>query len=226
MSYRFKGRLNPTILRKLPRNLVVFDGHCLMCQARVQYVLERNFSYFSLLNLTLDVDKVKLRENKVLFCSFDSIEWRELRRHFPDVTKDVEGIILFEKVPSRTADFLSRVRRMKKRSKSLSKSNEALSFPVASSSHWRSFTDVEDELDILISTKHTAVCRVGMKLDRWLPSVVARCMLYAMPRWIGDRWYDRVLRRRTLWGTSEEDAVRYPARVLGLKERTWRLRDM
>nr|CCC93294.1 conserved hypothetical protein [Trypanosoma congolense IL3000] len=224
MSYRYNGRACASILHKLPKNLVVFDGHCRMCQARVQYVLERNFSYFSLLNPFKDADKVKLEENKMLFCSFDSIEWRELSRHFPHITKDVQGIVLIEKVPSHNARFLSSVRRRKIHNGASTGTQWSTNFPVASTSGFRDPNVPESEVDVLVSIKHSAVCRVGMKLDRWLPSTVARCMFYLLPYCVGNLWFDYMLRRRRLWGTTEEDAIRSPTCVMGLKERTWRLR--
>ncbi|KAG8341838.1 hypothetical protein ERJ75_000462100 [Trypanosoma vivax] len=224
MSQRYRGRSHRALLRKLPRNLVAFDGHCRMCQARVQYVLERNFSYFSLLNPTRDVDKDALEANKMLFCSFDSVEWQELSRQLPHLTRGAEGIVLFEKVPSTTKAFIDRVRQQGKSSTSLT--GTFLASPSASlSPPLQSNAEAEEDMDILVSTKFSAVCRVGMKLDRWLPRTVARCFYQFLPNWVGDRWYERVLRRRRLWGTSEDDAVRHPEHLLGLKERTWRLRD-
>ncbi|ORC84192.1 uncharacterized protein TM35_000481530 [Trypanosoma theileri] len=231
MAGRYRGPAYKSLLRKLPRNLVVFDGHCLLCQARVQYVLERNFSYFSLLNLSHDTDEAKLTANKMLFCSFDSIEWREVRRHFPQLTTSPEGLMLIEKVPSKTTTFLNRERngrRGKFNHTHNNNSNDSSLFPSASSSSSSTGSlfnaEKEEDLDILISVKYEAVCRVGMKLDRWLPRTVFRSLYYTVPQWMGDRWYDYQMRRRRLWGTSEEDAVQYPKRVLGLKERTWKLR--
>ncbi|RNF08487.1 hypothetical protein TraAM80_02712 [Trypanosoma rangeli] len=81
-----------------------------MCQARVQYVLGRNFSYFSLFRLTQGVDSVRLAWNKVLFCRFDSVQWRELRRNFPHLLNGADAVALIEKVPSQTASFLRLVR--------------------------------------------------------------------------------------------------------------------
>ncbi|KAH9597692.1 hypothetical protein LSM04_007597 [Trypanosoma melophagium] len=236
MPGRYRGHTYGTLLRKLPRNLVVFDGHCLLCQARVQYVLERNFSYFSLLNLSQNTDEAKLAANKMLFCSFDSAEWREIRRHFPQLTTCPEGVVLIEKVPSKTATFLYRVRDRRRKSINTRHSNNSSLFPFTSSSVTSSSNSSssigtlfdagkEEDLDILISVKYEAVCRMGMKLDRWLPRTVFRCLYYTIPQWMGNRWYDYVMTRRRLWGTSEEDAVKYPKRVLGLKERTWKLRS-
>ncbi|KEG13219.1 hypothetical protein DQ04_01141050 [Trypanosoma grayi] len=230
MSQRYRGRSYQAVLRKLPRNLVGFDGHCLMCQARVQYVLERNFSFFSILSFSRDIDPVRLEANKVLFCSFDSVEWREVRRWFPHLTQDAEGIVLVEKVPSKTATFLSSVRRRQRKQylgAADSGRNGRDMFPLdpSSGASRDSGVGAAEDLDIVVSVRYVAVCRVGMKLDRWLPRTICRFLYYAVPQWVGDRWYDRVVARRRLWGTSEEDAVRYPKRVLGLKERTWRLRD-
>ncbi|RNF24468.1 uncharacterized protein Tco025E_02531 [Trypanosoma conorhini] len=246
MSRRYRGRSYQNILRKLPRNLVVFDGHCLMCQARVQYVLERNFSYFSFLRLTQGVDPVRLARNKMLFCSFDSVNWRELRRNFPHLLSDADAVALIEKVPSQTASFLSRVRQRQERRRPQGPSGDARSrghhtgggggvfaahsplaplassTPSAASGVADGLDAGEEDVDILVSVKYEAVCRIGMKLDRWLPRTLFCCLYYTLPQRLGDRWYDHVLRRRQLWGTSEEDAVRYPKRVLGLKERTWR----
>ncbi|RNF18753.1 hypothetical protein TcG_04886 [Trypanosoma cruzi] len=246
MSQLYRGRSYQNILRKLPRNLVVFDGHCLMCQARVRHVLERNFSYFSFIRIMQGVDPVKLEVNKMLFCSFDSVEWREVRRNFPHLLNDADGVVLIEKLPSKTASFLSRVkqgqkqRRQQGRTGGMKGSEEKrglknffqtnnFSFPLASSSVTTprgpagGFDVVEEDVDIVVSVKYEAVCRIGMKLDRWLLRILFRCLYYMLPRWMGDRWYDYILRRRRLWGTSEEDAVRYPKRVPGLKERTWKL---
>lgn len=193
MSQRFRGRSHGALLRKLPRNLVLFDGRCRLSQARVQYVLERNFSYFSFLRLARGIDAATLEANKMFFCSFDSAEWREVRRHFGRSVGDAAGVVLVEKVPSEAASFLRRG------------------------------GEEEADVDVLVSTKYTAVCRIGMKLDRWLPRTLFACLYYLVPQRVGDYWFDRALRRRRLWGTSEEDAVRFPKRILGLKERTWKL---
>lgn len=134
---RFRGTHYRQLLSRLPRNLLVFDAHCLMCQARVRYVVERNFSFFSFANYAAsDVDQEMsegLDRHRIHFASLDSPEGTDIHRSFFQrlVTRNKSSgasaatpttalpvlpipedlvIVFVEKVPSQTASFLARVR--------------------------------------------------------------------------------------------------------------------
>ncbi|KAG5479480.1 hypothetical protein LSCM1_04744 [Leishmania martiniquensis] len=126
---RFRGTHCKQLLAQLPRNLLIFDGHCLLCQARVRYVLERNFSFFGLLDYAAgeveDAMAKGLDLHRIHFASFDSAEGENLRRFFfqrapsssparPPRTLSMPDdlVLLFiEKVPSQTASSLAAARR-------------------------------------------------------------------------------------------------------------------
>ncbi|KAK7194931.1 hypothetical protein NESM_000415400 [Novymonas esmeraldas] len=131
---RFSGSHYRQLLTRLPRNLLIFDGHCLLCQARVRYVLERNFSFFSLMNYaTSEVEKemsAGLDRHRIHCASLHSQEGTDVRRSFlhsrassssstssssaspPTTLPEPEDLVLLciEKVPSRAASFLARAR--------------------------------------------------------------------------------------------------------------------
>lgn len=116
MATRFRGTMYKALLPRLPRNLVVFDGHCLMSQARVRYVLERNFNYFRMIPYFMG-DEGDMAEqldfHRMHFMSLDSSEAEELERVLVDKKgaaakgRPAEVVLLFvEKVPSKSASFL------------------------------------------------------------------------------------------------------------------------
>lgn len=88
MQKRFAGVRYEYMLKRLPRNLVVIDGQCLMCQAGAQYVLERNFNFFSPVTYVTEADKAeargayKLDKHELHFSSLHSLEFEDIKRAF------------------------------------------------------------------------------------------------------------------------------------------------
>ncbi|CCW70359.1 unnamed protein product [Phytomonas sp. Hart1] len=83
MTTRHRGLAFKALLPRIPRNLAVFDGHCLLCQARVRYVLERNFNYLSITSyLVGNTEDTSLERHQIYFTSFDLLEGSELKRLF------------------------------------------------------------------------------------------------------------------------------------------------
>lgn len=134
---RFRGIHYKQLLPRLPRNLLVFDGHCLMCQARVRYVVARNFSFFSFTNYVfgggVEEEMAEgLDRHRIHFASLDSPEGTDIHHSFfqrsVKVSKTAASaatpstplpvlpipedlvLVFIEKVPSQTASFLARVR--------------------------------------------------------------------------------------------------------------------
>eukprot|EP00796_Vickermania_ingenoplastis_P010081 gene10081-7051_t len=84
-TQRFPAATFARLMPRLPRNLVVFDGHCLMCQSRIRYVLERNFSFFHFRSFLLEDPAeaaARLEQHALHFASLDSSEGRELLARF------------------------------------------------------------------------------------------------------------------------------------------------
>lgn len=265
---RFRGTHYRQLLQRLPRNLLVFDGHCLMCQARVRYVVERNFSFFSLASYAVsdDVDSEMakgLDRHRIHFASLDSPVGNDLHRSFfqrsvkrsatassatPTTVLAVlpvpeDLVMLFvEKVPSQTASFLARMRPggLAVDDRNLFQSAAGAS---AASSTRSGASSVKaggggagaaagasssrlvsaEETDLLVSTNYAAMCRVGMHLDRFLVRSAFRALYYAVPSSVGDWWFERYVcqRRKKIWGTSEQDAVKEDGIIEGMRERRW-----
>lgn len=273
---RLRGTIHHALLRRLPRNLVVFDGHCLLCQERVRHVLERNFSFFAFRTLfTQGMDsrasEAQLHQHEMYFASFDSDTGEELlrvvfKRGHRDIQRrtraatpnesygltacharpDVKSLgsghnhthvnnrvtdrsltallslpddlmfLFFEKVPSESSA------RGCARYSSVWCANEKGSPAAVCAAELSDSQDV----DILVSTNYVARCRMGMHLDRWLLRWFWWACYRLVPRWLGCGVFDRCLSRRraVIWGTSEEDAVAVPQRILGMKERRWSTR--
>lgn len=264
---RFRGTPHRQLLARLPRNLLLFDGQCRMSQARIRYVMERNFSFFSLAGYaTGDIEDALqegLDQHAIRFASLHSAEGTDLVRRFlkappPTTTATARPLaspptpaalpmpadlvlVFIEKVPSKTSSFLNRVqtsrsavddRRLfgsssasaaaaekKKTLPGISSPLSASSSPSVSSG---SLADPQTT-DLLVSTNFVAMCRVGMHLDRWLPRMICRLLYYCVPQQLGGVWFDRFIsvRRREIWGTSEEDAGVSDHLIDGMKERRW-----
>ncbi|KPA78330.1 putative mitochondrial hypothetical protein [Leptomonas pyrrhocoris] len=252
---RFRGVHYKQLLPRLPRNLLVFDGHCLMCQARVRYVLERNFSFFSFMNYASSEVEQEMAEgldrHRIHCASLDSPEGTDIHRSFfqrsvkmsrssgasaatPSMalavlpTPEDLVVVFIEKVPSQTASFLARVR-----PGGLAADDHALFHNSASSSapHASATASARlvrpDETDLLVSTNYAAMCRVGMHLDRFLVRNAFCALYYTVPSAVGDWWFERYVcrRRKKLWGTSEQDAVRENGIIEGMRERRWTWRS-
>ncbi|KPI84107.1 hypothetical protein ABL78_6844 [Leptomonas seymouri] len=265
---RFRGVHYKQLLQRLPRNLLVFDGHCLMCQARVRYVLERNFSFFSFtkyLSSNVEREMVEgLDRHCIHFASLDSPEGVDIHRSFfqrsvkvkkssgasaatPSTPLSVLPVpadlvmVFVEKVPSQTASFLARARRtelasddlalFQNSSSSSSSKLDSRSGSSAKSSNGSGPASTRlrepNDTDLLISTNYAAMCRVGMHLDRFLVRSAFCALYYAVPSSVGDWWFERYVcqRRKRLWGTSEEDAVRVDGLLEGMRERRWTWRS-
>lgn len=193
MSRVYRGASYKLLRSKLPHNLVVFDGHCLMCHARVAQVIERNYE----LVIAEDTDT-----RRMMFTSTGVPEGQLILKAFPQQLQNVDSVVLIERVPSASGRLqrLNPFRRL---------GTLHLDGPP------------EDTDDLCVYTKSKAVFRIMSKLDRFWLSRVGRCGFWCVPRWLGDLVYDYVAKRRRLWGTCELDAVRDPQHVMGLKERTW-----
>ncbi|CCW62940.1 unnamed protein product [Phytomonas sp. EM1] len=269
MTMRHRGLAYKALLPRLPRNLVVFDGHCLLSQARVRYVLERNFNYLSipsyLLGYTQDTG---LERHRIYFTSFSSLEGNELKRLFFPISNSLRKtpstgtstsslplssqpsrlpddlVILFvEKVPSRNASLLHQAgghRAHEDRNAALFAPASSNSSSSSSTARFYLFRDnrprrkgdpqmdagtliFPEDTDLLVSTNFSAMCRIGMHLDRIWLRIVFRVLYSIIPRRLGDAWFERVVsrRRKLIWGTSEEDAVTVPGAIDGMKERRW-----
>ncbi|EPY29666.1 hypothetical protein STCU_04355 [Strigomonas culicis] len=262
---RFRGTNYSLLLSRLPRNLVIFDGHCLLCQARVRYVLERNFNYFGYLSYVRGTESAetenheRLDRHRMYFTSLGLPEGAQVARTLkcmppaasstpsraadaaPGSAYEMDLVVVFvEKVPSRESFFL---RRMGARASGRHADDLMDTLAAAASSTTaaapaatrRRETETGDqarrssaltnpkETDLLVSTNFTAMCRIGMRLDRWLPSCVFTLAFYAVPKAAGDWWFRRFVsvRRHTIWGTSEKDAVVEPKAIEGMRERRW-----
>jgi hypothetical protein len=267
---RFRGIHYKQLLPRLPRNLLVFDGHCLMCQARVRYVVERNFSFFSFTNYVFRGAETEVAEgldrHRIHFASLDSPEGSDVRRSFfqravmarkssPNVSSATPTVVLpvlpipedlvlvfIEKVPSQTASFLARVRpgelaaddRNLFLSSSMASTTSSSATGGGSNSKGSSSSLTSsarlvnpEETDLLVSTNYTAMCRVGMHLDRFFMRSVFGALYYVVPASLGDWWFERYVcqRRRKIWGTSEQDGVSVDGIIEGMRERRWTWRS-
>jgi predicted DCC family thiol-disulfide oxidoreductase YuxK len=193
MSRVFPGDRFKILRSRLPSKLLVFDGQCLLSQARVTQILERN--YF--------LNDHDTEANKILFTSTRVPEGREVLKAFPSICANTDSVVYVEKIPS-SSGRLQRLNRLR----------SIGSMPLDKAA--------EESDDIRVSVKSKACLRVMMRLDRIWVRVLGRLGFYLLPRWFGDRIYDAVADRRRLWGTSEQDAVLFPKPIEGLKERTWR----
>lgn len=261
------------LLPNLPKNLVVFDGHCLWCQSRMQYVLERNFSFFHFRSILFEDPKAAVerrRQHALHFTSLDSSEGRELIHRFfastPSAGKAPSSsstsffssrlplpedlvVLLIEKVPSRQWNFFrqkgARPSRennddllfsasgdlQKNKQKKTSKTGvQKKGSPYSSTA---SSTMAKDDvlssqvdphqIDLVLSVNFSALCRIGMHLDRFFPRIFFSFLYYLIPESLGSVFFRHFIskRRHLLWGTSEEDAVDVLGRMEGMKERRW-----
>lgn len=273
-----------TLLPRLPKNLAVIDGHCLWCQSRMQYVLERNFSFFHFRSVLYEDPKAaasRLRQHALYFASLDSSEGRELiHRFFTSSPKKSTpsrsnsssstffpstrlplpedlAVLFIEKVHARQFYFLRQqgarlshennddlLFRKKDSSDGIKrKKNDPVgpqplgqknpsSSPLFSSSFPLPDEDVyasphdPSQVDLFISVNFSALCRMGMHLDRFFPRMLSCILYYTVPEWVGSKLFHHFVtrRRQFIWGTSEEDAVVVLDRVEGMKERRWRWR--
>ncbi|AYU78630.1 hypothetical protein, conserved [Leishmania donovani] len=254
---RFRGSHYQQLLAQLPRNLLVFDGHCLLCQARVRYVLERNFSFFSFFSYARrnveDEIAEGLDRHRIYFASLDSKEGANVRRLFfqrapsssasrascsaalPQMALPVPAdlvLVLIEKVPSQTASFLTGVRPggLAADDRTLfEKTAASYGRGAATSASTVTFSTASSRLvsaaetDLFVSTNYTAMCRVGMHLDRFLTRSIFRFLYCVVPTSVGNWWFERYVcrRRKTIWGTSEQDAVKECGIIEGMRERRW-----
>lgn len=260
---RFRGSHYQQLLTQLPRNLLVFDGHCRMCQARVRYVLERNFSFFSLFSYATRKVEDEIAEgldrHRIYFASLDSKEGANVRRLFfqrassssasrasysaalPQLVLPVpEDLVLvfIEKVPSQTASFLACLRPggLAADDRTLFEGKTAASYGrgATTSTSTATFSTASSRLvnaaetDLLVSTNYTAMCRVGMHLDRFLTRTLFRFLYCAVPTSVGNWWFERYVcrRRKNIWGTSEQDAVKECDIIEGMRERRWAWRGV
>ncbi|KAG5506162.1 hypothetical protein GH5_05845 [Leishmania sp. Ghana 2012 LV757] len=271
---RYRGIHCKQLLAQLPRNLLIFDGHCLLCQARVRYVLERNYSFFSFLSYItskVEIESAKgLDLHRIHFASFDSKEGDNMRRFFfqrappsfaahasssatlsqsPFTRPEDLVLLLIEKVPSQSASFLSGARPGGFAADDRELFRNATTAAICSGGStpctptMSSFSSTASarlvnaaETDLFISTNYTAMCRVGMHLDRFLIRLLFRFLirllfrfLYcAVPTSVGDWWFERYVcrRRKLIWGTSEQDAVKESGLIEGLRERRWTMRGV
>ncbi|KAG5479867.1 hypothetical protein LSCM4_05875 [Leishmania orientalis] len=263
---RFRGIHCKQLLVQLPRNLLIVDGHCLLCQARVRYVLERNFSFFSFLSYFTskveDESAKGLDLHRIHFASFDSKEGDNLRRFFfqrapPSFATRASSsatlsqsafpgpedlvLLLIEKVPSQSASFLSGARpgglaaddrelfRTATTAAICSGGSTPCTPTMSSLSSTASARLVNAaETDLFVSTNYTAMCRVGMHLDRFLIRLLFRFLYCAVPTSVGDWWFERYVcrRRKLIWGTSEQDVVNEGGLIEGLRERRWTMRGV
>lgn len=211
---RYNGNLYPALRTSLPRNLVVFDGHCLMCQDKVRFVLERNFTFF---------DDAAQARNTLYFTSTAAPDGKEIVKSFAKQLAKLDTVIFVERIPSARGRYLNR----SKTSDEKLFSSSSMAPATASSEAAREVLD-----DIQVSVKSTACFRIMMKLDRWWLRQVGRIGYFLCPKFLSDWVYDQVAKRRTLWGTSEKCAVLNANRdrsdkkasgawIDGLKERRW-----
>lgn len=261
------------LLPHLPKNLVVFDGHCLWCQSRMQYVLERNFSFFHFRSILFEDPKAaaeRLRQHALHFTSLDSSEGRELmhrffasastpgKASFSSFTSTSSSrlplpedlVVLFiEKVPSQKWKFFRQkgarpshennddllfssagVRQKNKQKKLYTTGAQRKASPYSTTA---SSTNAKDDvfwspndphqMDLVLSVNFSALCRIGMHLDRFLPRIFFAFLYYLIPESLGSLFFRHIIskRRQQLWGTSEEDAVDVLGRMEGMKERRW-----
>ena len=185
-----------------------------MCQDKVRFVLERNFTFF---------DDAALAKNTLYFTSTAAPDGKEILRSFQKQLGKLDTVVFVERVPSARA-------RLHLSSKT---SDEKLfqASSMAPSAMSTSPSSAEQFDDILVSVKSTACFRIMMKLDRWWLRQVGRLGYYLCPKMVSDLVYDQIAKRRTLWGTSEKCAVLNSTRsrdtkgsgawIDGLKERRW-----
>lgn len=250
MTFRISHQACRRLLPRLPRNLVMFDGHCLMCQARVQYVLQRNFSFFHYRSVLYE-DKAlaarRLEQHALHFASFDSSEGREMiqrcylqRQRGPAAgeKKKQRGTGTSPPNGSSAAALpddlvVMLIEKVPSRQHFFLRQMSAVSAGEKRDDRlWarqgRSPTHALSQQDhLVISVNFEAVCRIGMHMDRAVWRLVFRCLYYFTPRRLGAWWFKRSVtqRRHRLWGTSEEDGVEVLSRIEGMKERRWRWRN-
>lgn len=259
---KYRGVTCRTLFTRLPRNLVFFDGHCLWCQRRAQYVLERNFSYFSTVAYYAQFDwetsqaDAKLDRHKMHFASLDSSEAEDVKKAFfntataplqpqqPSIDRSSWNtpakkpplpnelvILLVEKVPSYNATYLRRHRGSTRNADDKlfrPPSRVEASARVQRQGVESSALQHPEQTDLLVSTNFAAMCRIGMHLDRTLVRLVSRLLYTMVPTAVGNAVFQKFVceRRRRLWGSSEEDAVKQLGRIDGMRERRWAWRSV
>lgn len=258
---RYCGTSVCRLLPRLPRNLVLFDGHCLMSQARVRYVLERNFSFFHFRSLLVEdaaLTARRLEQHALYFSSLDSPQGRDIVHRFvscvgeskqdgttrysgavtgklpptsPRVSDNV-AVVLVEKVPTRHWKFLRR-----RAARTAGASNDDIL--------WRNSTQLKvgrdasakdpllgdgsttsdtcNHTELVVSSNFYAMCRIGMHLDRFIARLFFRLLFVLTPEPVASFVFRKCVleRRRVIWGTSEEDALKVWSRIEGIRERRW-----
>ncbi|CAD2221118.1 hypothetical protein ADEAN_000864900 [Angomonas deanei] len=258
MFVRYKGGQLRKLVPKLPRNLVLFDGKCLMSQARARYVIERNFNYFGYLSFVRSTDLTetemfeRIDRHKMHFASLHSTDAasvvRLLKVSRPAGGTIPEGssyenatVVFLEKVPSSGTFFLRRKGGSSSGSRASGAQDNLLLRLSEEQRAGKKVSEKEtgdaavrtallsnpNEVDVIVSTDFAAICRIGMHVDRWLPSLFFGCMFYCTPTSVGKWWFDKYVneRRKKIWGTSEQDAMVALNTIEGMRERRWSMRN-
>lgn len=167
---------------QLPRNLLLYDGHCVLCAKTTYWTLERNFGY---------INRELCKTNELWFATRQSIEGRRVLAYLKDL-EAMDTVVLIEKIPRKEKYT---------RSKALIDEQAPSSHPVLGATTAKNPAALGQtvEHDLLISVKSHAVLRTVMKLDRVLWGFLASTLYYCVPRVLLDAVYDFVAARRYRW---------------------------
>lgn len=211
---RLRGTAFKTQLPRLPRNLVAFDGHCLMCQARVIFVLECNFSYFHIAtyfrNGAEGREEARPDRHRMHFASLDRVEGRELERVFlkpPAATapgssnsssssgssKGKGAVVAAPGEEEELAVMLvekapsSRMAFLRRAGQRQSLNPFGLNGGKGVNGVLRASALMRPEdVDLVVSTNYAAMCPIGMHLDRVCMRACLRELYYLVLRCAGD----------------------------------------
>ena len=164
-----------------------------MCQNKIRYLVRRNFNH-----------EDEGHKHRLSMTTVAAQEGQAVLRQFPSILKGVDTIVFVEKIPSREAELQLAGSLTDRNSLGVDKSTE------------------EEAFDVRVSVKWEALFRISQHLDR--PELVfAMKVLWAIvPQFIGNWYYDRVARKRMLYGRADCCVSKEPQVILGLKERLWK----
>ena len=163
----------------IPRNVVLYDGNCILQGKLTNWLLERNFGY-------LRADRNET--NQFWFAMLQSVEGKRFLSYTKDIQK-MDTIVLIER--------WERPEKYQK-SKALEHEQAASSHPVLgrTTSQNKNALGVEKKYDLHVSTKSRAVLRCLQLQDRILMGWLGNFFWYCVPTVVCDAIYDYVARTR------------------------------
>lgn len=184
------------LAKRVPLNLILFDGECLFCNRQIHFVARHNLAH--------DDDA-----NRMHFVHLQSSDGRTVANHFPGALRsatDLDTILLIEK---------RRVVAPTQRKEGSASFRSAVPSSPATLAG-------DEKFEVKCYTKSAAIFRIGMKLDRKLYSRLATFAYYVLPSWLADIGYDFVAKRRfSLYGRTDDGVCVKP--TAEMQARVWKL---